>query len=248
MKKWILIIAGCIILLGAVAFGWFFVRKDKTAAYTNTVETLVLLNEADQEKESVTEEGVEKVPAPLEVSSPLETEEETKKEEVQDKEPAKKVSGGPSIISRLMSSGYAKSSGRKIDTVVIHSSYDALGSDPYSVSGLIKEYESYGVSAHYLIDRKGNVYRLVEDTNIAYHAGSSTMKDGRSNVNNFSIGIEMMNLDDGKSEYTSAQYASVNSLVSSLKSQYAITSVVGHDDIAPGRKTDPWNFDWKKLK
>jgi N-acetyl-anhydromuramyl-L-alanine amidase AmpD len=101
------------------------------------------------------------------------------------------------------------------------------------------------VSAHYLIDRRGTVYRLVDDKDIAYHAGTSKMPDGRKNVNDFSIGIEMMNTEDG--QYTKAQYAAVNSLVDSLKSRYPIKSVVGHADIAPGRKTDPWNFDWKRL-
>jgi len=114
------------------------------------------------------------------------------------------------------------------------------------VSGIVKEYTDYGVSAHYLIDRKGIIYRLVEDKNIAYHAGVSKMPDNRKNVNDFSIGIEMMNTEKG--EFTGAQYVSVNNLIASLKKKYPIKSVVGHSDIAPDRKTDPWNFDWKKMK
>jgi hypothetical protein len=151
-----------------------------------------------------------------------------------------------SVIDKKVSFGFSVSSGRKIDTVVLHSSYDALGSEPYSVSGTIKEYQGYGVAPHYLIDRKGNVYRLVDDKNIAYHAGESKMKDGRMGVNTFSIGIELLNKEDDK--YTNAQYVAVNNLISYLKGKYPITSVVGHDDIAPGRKTDPWNFEWKRLK
>lgn len=151
------------------------------------------------------------------------------------------------IENRLMSSGFAvPKSQRKIDTIVLHSSYDLLGKDQYSVSGIIKEYEDYGVSAHYLIDRKGTIYRLVEDKNIAYHAGVSKMPDGRTGVNNFSIGIEIMNTEKG--QFTNAQYTAVNELITSLKKQYPIKSVVGHQDIAPGRKTDPWNFDWKRLQ
>ncbi|MDP3957790.1 MAG: N-acetylmuramoyl-L-alanine amidase [bacterium] len=151
------------------------------------------------------------------------------------------------IENRLMSAGFSvPAKPRRIDTIVLHSSYDLLGKDPYSVSGVIKEYEDYGVSAHYLIDRKGAIYRLVEDKNIAYHAGVSKMPDGRQNANDFSIGIEMLNTEKG--QFTSAQYAAVNNLIASLKKQYPIKSVVGHSDIAPGRKTDPWNFDWKKLK
>jgi hypothetical protein len=151
-----------------------------------------------------------------------------------------------SIIDKKVSFGFSVSSGRKIDTVVLHSSYDALGSEPYSVSGTIKEYQEYGVAPHYLIDRKGAIYRLVDDKNIAYHAGESQMKDGRTGVNAFSIGIELLNKEDD--QYTDAQYAAVNSLVAYLKDLYPIKSVVGHDDIAPGRKTDPWNFEWKKVQ
>ena len=135
---------------------------------------------------------------------------------------------------------------RAIDTIVLHSSYNPSGGDAYSVAELVKIYESYGVSAHYLIDRKGKIYRLVEDKNIAYHAGASKMPDGRQDVNNFSIGIEIMNKED--TEYTQAQYAAVNELVASLKKQHDIEYIVGHNNVAPDRKTDPWNFDWKKVE
>lgn len=150
------------------------------------------------------------------------------------------------IVDRLISWGFQKASNRKIDTIVIHSSYDALGKDPYSIDGIIAEYKQYGVSAHYLIARGGTAYRLVADQNIAWHAGASTMPDGRTGVNAFSIGVEMVNTLDGK--FTAAQYSALNSLVSSLKKQYPIKYILGHSDIAPGRKTDPWNIDWSKVQ
>ena len=160
---------------------------------------------------------------------------------------AKVANEALSIVDRLMTTGFSvPKSARTIDTIVLHSSYDLLGADPYSVSGVIQEYTDAGVSAHYLIDRKGVIYRLVEDKNIAYHAGVSKMPDNRKNVNDFSIGIEMLNTEKG--QFTSAQYVAVNDLISYLKKKYPIKSVVGHVDIAPDRKTDPWNFDWKKLK
>lgn len=135
---------------------------------------------------------------------------------------------------------------RTIDTIVLHSSYNASGGDEYDLEKTISQYETYSVGAHYIIDRKGVIYRLVEEANIAYHAGSSKMTDGRKNVNDFSIGIEMIaNLEDG---YTEKQYAAVNDLIADIKTRYKIKSVVGHGDIAPSRKTDPWKFDWKKLK
>lgn len=152
-----------------------------------------------------------------------------------------------SITNRLMSSGYAPSSGRKIDTVILHSSYNSLGGDKYSVSKIVDIYESYGVSAHYIIDRQGKIYRLVEEKNVSYHAGVSRVPDGRTNVNDFSIGIEIVN-DDKGDEYTDAQYKAVRALVDDLKQRYSVKYVLGHDDIAPGRKSDPWNFDWDKLR
>ncbi len=150
------------------------------------------------------------------------------------------------IIQKLVSWGYSKpQSTRTIDTIIIHSSYNALGGDPYSVDKLINEYREYGVSPHYLIDREGNVYQLVNNENIAYHAGESKMPDGRTNVNNFSLGIEIINNEDSKP--TEKQYQSLNELISFIKNNHQIKNILGHNQIAPGRKTDPWNFDWKKL-
>lgn len=151
-----------------------------------------------------------------------------------------------SITNRLVSFGFQKSKTRKIDTIIIHSSYDALGDEPYSVSGVIAEYRAYGVSPHYLIDRAGKVSRLVADQNIAYHAGESEMPDGRTGVNAFSIGIEM--LTTKKDKLTQEQYDALKLLISDLGGKYKITSVLGHNQIAPGRKDDPWNFEWGKLK
>jgi AmpD protein len=150
------------------------------------------------------------------------------------------------IQSKLVSFGFsAPNKPRTIDTIVLHSSYDAIGTDSYSVSGVIAEWKDAGVAPHYLIARDGQIYRLVKDENIAYHAGVSKVPDGRTNVNDFSIGIEILNTKTDT--YTDAQYISVKKLIASLKEQYAIKYILGHDDIAPDRKSDPWNFDWKKL-
>jgi hypothetical protein len=150
------------------------------------------------------------------------------------------------ISNELVSWGFQKSDVRKIDSLIVHSSYDAIGNDPYNVSGLIAEYKSYGVSPHYLIDRNGKIYRLVSDQNIAYQAGESRMPDGRTNVNNFSLGVEIV---ETKSDSpTQKQYDSLNGLVAYLKGKYPIVNILGHNQIAPGRKDDPWNFDWSKVK
>lgn len=181
-----------------------------------------------------------------------EAEKNIEQEKVQPKVESKKESEDKNnndnigkIVDKLMSSGFQKSSDRKIDTVIVHTSYNAIGSDPYDVDDIIKQYRQYEVSAHYLIGRSGIIYRLVDEKNIAWHAGVSKMPDGRTNINDFSIGIEVVNTNDGK--FTDDQYDALNSLVGNLKKKYPIKNILGHDDIAPGRKTDPWGIDWKKV-
>ncbi|MFA4817667.1 MAG: N-acetylmuramoyl-L-alanine amidase [Parcubacteria group bacterium] len=150
------------------------------------------------------------------------------------------------IINRLVGWGYEKASGRKIDTIIIHSTYNALGGDQFSLEKILDIYKSYGVAPHYIIDRGGKIYRLVADENIAYHAGESKTPDGRMGVNNFSIGIEVINSKTEKP--TDKQYTALNDLLRYLRSKYTIKYVLGHNQIAPGRKDDPWNFVWDKIK
>ena len=173
-------------------------------------------------------------------------ENKAQKEEVAPKK-EKIKSSSLKIQNKLVNFGFSiPSKPRTIDTIILHSSYDATGSDTYSVNGIIDQWKGYGVAPHYFIGRDGTVYQLVKDENIAYHAGVSVVPDGRTNVNDFSIGVEIANtLTD---TYTDEQYTVVKALIASLKSTYAIKYVLGHDDIAPGRKSDPWNFDWKKIK
>ena len=149
------------------------------------------------------------------------------------------------IHERRINFGFRSADSRSIDTIVLHSSYNASGGDVYDIDKIVKQYEDYGVGAHYLIDRTGKVYRLIAEKDVAYHAGASKMPDGRKNVNEFSIGIEIAGtLESG---YTQEQYTAVNALIDDIKSRYKIKSIVGHADIAPDRKTDPWKFDWKKV-
>lgn len=144
----------------------------------------------------------------------------------------------PYITDNIVKWGYlVPKKARVIDTIIIHSSYDALGKNPYSVAGVIKEYKIYGVSPHYLVSRKGNVYRLVKDKYIAFHAGG--------NMNGSSIGIELINLKTEAPNET--QYDSLVELVNYLKSKYQIKSILGHNQISVTGKTDPWNFDWDKF-
>jgi hypothetical protein len=165
---------------------------------------------------------------------------------VSENAPPEKNSSKLKITDKLLSWGYAKASGRKIDTIIIHSSYNAIGKDVYNLADIISEYKGIGVSPHYIIDRLGGIYRLVSEQNIAYHAGVSKTPDGRNDVNDFSIGIELTNTKTDKP--TDDQYNSLKSLLTYIKGEYKIKYVLGHSDIASGRKDDPWNFDWGKIK
>lgn len=105
------------------------------------------------------------------------------------------------------------------------------------------------VSAHLLISREGVVTQYVPFGRKAWHAGKSDFK-GRDNCNDYSIGIELEGTDfEG---FTEHQYESLIKVVKALQREYpGLTSdrIVGHSDIAPGRKTDPGPFfKWSKLR
>ncbi|MDP1756863.1 MAG: 1,6-anhydro-N-acetylmuramyl-L-alanine amidase AmpD [Pseudohongiella sp.] len=101
------------------------------------------------------------------------------------------------------------------------------------------------VSAHFFIRRDGSLIQFVPCGLRAWHAGVSSWQ-GCERCNDFSIGIELEGTDD--LPFTDAQYASLAPLVRQLKQAYPIQAVVGHSDIAAGRKTDPGpHFDWKRL-
>ena len=101
------------------------------------------------------------------------------------------------------------------------------------------------VSAHLLIDRHGNVTQFVPFHRRAWHAGVSNFQ-GRERCNDFSIGIELEGADD--IPYTGEQYRQLTDITCAICAEYPMITperIVGHSDIAPGRKTDPGStFDW----
>lgn len=101
------------------------------------------------------------------------------------------------------------------------------------------------VSTHFFIRRDGSLIQFVPCSLRAWHAGVSSWQ-GCERCNDFSIGIELEGTDD--LPFTNAQYATLAPLVKQLKQAYPIRAVVGHSDIAAGRKTDPGpHFDWQRL-
>jgi AmpD protein len=102
------------------------------------------------------------------------------------------------------------------------------------------------VSAHFLIRRTGELLQFVPGAKRAWHAGDSVWL-GRGACNDYSIGIELEGTDDVP--YTEAQYLVLAELARALRAAYPIGDIVGHCDIAPGRKTDPGpSFDWARLR
>jgi N-acetylmuramoyl-L-alanine amidase len=106
------------------------------------------------------------------------------------------------------------------------------------------------VSAHYLInDSPVEILQLVPDEKRAWHAGESFW-GGRSNLNDSSIGIEIVNLDGNKNAYPDEQIETVMFLCKKLIKKYQIApqNILAHSDIAPLRKNDPGKlFPWHKL-
>jgi N-acetyl-anhydromuramoyl-L-alanine amidase len=102
------------------------------------------------------------------------------------------------------------------------------------------------VSAHFLVRRSGELLQFVPCTRRAWHAGVSTWR-GRGRCNDFSVGIELEGSDE--IPYTDPQYAALAVLAAALSRAYPIEDVVGHADIAPGRKSDPGSaFDWPRFR
>lgn len=115
-----------------------------------------------------------------------------------------------------------------------HDSYDSL--------------RGVRVSAHLYIDRRGRTLQFVPFDRRAWHAGMSSWR-GRPGCNDYSIGIELEGVDHGP--FTQAQYRRLERVLDALLRRYPRLSpeaIVGHQEIAPGRKTDPGRgFDWRRI-
>lgn len=193
----------------------------------------------------------------------------------------RRLPGGAAVFSRLMplTDSRERDASATVDTILLHFSSDLTDSplNPFDPERIIQIYETDGVSAHYLIDRQGNIFQLVDEVRAAYHAGKGTMPVGepRTNkLNDFSIGIEMASVSSRgdmamfmKPEkyddfvkmspesvgYTDAQYAALRCLIEDIRSRHpAITHdrshILGHEEYAPTRRTDPGEaFQWQRI-
>ena len=118
-----------------------------------------------------------------------------------------------------------------------------------NINSDFRDLEGLKVSAHLLIGRNGDVTQFVAFSNRAWHAGSSSYQ-GRTDCNDFSIGIELEGVD--YCDYSQVQYRKLARICRLLLDEYSLLSpdrIVGHSDVAPGRKTDPGNhFDWATFR
>ena len=140
-----------------------------------------------------------------------------------------------------------KRSINSIKIIVIH--YTGMQSERESIIKLCDAKSK--VSSHFLINQDGKVYRMIQDNQIAWHAGKSCWGNYKS-LNKNSIGIELVNKGHrfGYTNFTKKQILSLVKICKTLIKRYKIKKkyIVGHSDIAPLRKIDPGEkFPWKHL-
>ena len=151
------------------------------------------------------------------------------------------------IIERPSPNFGLRPDGAAIDLLILH--YTGMQSAVAALDRLCDP--AAEVSAHYLIDEDGTVYRLVDEARRAWHAGVSSWR-GRDDVNSFSVGIELVNPGHewGYRAFPPAQLGACTALARDIVQRHAIprARVLGHSDVAPARKQDPGElFDWAAL-
>jgi len=153
----------------------------------------------------------------------------------------------------LFTNYFIESENRQIDFLILH---NIAAENLEKAIDLLKLHE---VSAHYVIDINGDVHQLVEEKNIAFHAGTSYWS-GVEGLNKNSIGIEFFNPDPDNLDFTDQQLEAGIKLSKDIKKRYNIKNcnIVGHLDVAffseienfgyLGRKKDPsYRFDWQRF-
>ena len=146
-------------------------------------------------------------------------------------------------ITQKPSKNLEKLKDRRIKYVIVH--YTGMKDQKSAIKRLQSKVAK--VSCHYLISRGGKVYQMVRDLDVAWHAGKS--KWGKDiNLNSKSIGIELVN--KGFEIFPKKQIVALIKILKILKKKYKIkpSYILGHEDISPGRKSDPGSkFPWKTL-
>ena len=152
-------------------------------------------------------------------------------------------------ISNFYSPNFSKKKRPKnsIKIIIIH--YTGMQSERESMIRLCNPRSR--VSSHFVINQNGKIYRLVQDNQIAWHAGKSCWAQYK-NLNKNSIGIELVNKGHqfGYTNFKKKQLSSLTKICKSLIKKYKIKkkNVIGHSDVSPLRKIDPGEkFPWRQL-
>lgn len=145
-------------------------------------------------------------------------------------------------IIKRHSPNYAELPSRDITIIVIH---DTGGRTAESALSWMESPLS-NVSSHYLVDKDGTIYQLVEDEDVAWHVGASVLWH-ESDLNRIALGIELV--DDSLDKYPDEQMTALIDLTAGLCDKYQIplNRIVGHENVAmpKGRKVDPGaDFPW----
>ncbi|MEM8978584.1 MAG: N-acetylmuramoyl-L-alanine amidase [Pseudomonadota bacterium] len=133
--------------------------------------------------------------------------------------------------------------GLRPNFVVLH--YTAMASLEEAVTRLCSP--EHEVSAHYVISKTGKIVALVDEKERAWHAGAGTWQ-GLDDMNSRSIGIELDNT--GVEPFSEPLMGALEELLRGILERWSIppANVIGHSDLAPGRKQDPGaRFDWERL-
>jgi AmpD protein len=165
-------------------------------------------------------------------------------------------------IRKLPSPNFSSRKGEQVEMIVIHTASLPAGKFgtgyvldfflnklDLSAHPSFQELEGLKVSSHYFIDRTGKVIELVDPDQMAWHAGVSSF-EGREGCNAFSIGIELEGTPNHR--ITERQFQVLKELCLLLMKRFPLITlerIVGHSDIAPGRKVDPGPlFPWQRLR
>lgn len=181
----------------------------------------------------------------------------------------------PTIDMRLPKE-HSETRSDNITHIVIHyiSNAAAKPKDPYQVQDIRNIFLQYGVSTHYLIGREGEIYLFVPESRVAYHAGKGKLDEYpyyKDKLNHYSIGIELMaigteeemstmmpanvyrSIEPSQIGFTQAQYETLHRLIDDIVKRNPHikrdrTHIIGHDEYAPARKTDPGSlFQWSSI-
>ena len=137
--------------------------------------------------------------------------------------------------------------GMPVDAIVIH--YTDL---PLRETIELLSLPGHPASTHYVIDRDGALYQMVSERRRAWHSGVSRLA-GREDVNDFSIGVDLVFEPEHHERYEEVQYQVLLDLIDGIRTRHPIDPalVTGHEDVAlpPGRKADPGPcFDWARIR